>query len=81
MSDFGDTTALEKTSLEAHVDLCALRYGQLDARLTSLENKMSAIQKDILEGQKSLKSTIITGAVTISVALISLAGTLLVKLG
>jgi hypothetical protein len=80
MSDFGETTSLEKQSLEAHVDLCAIRYGQLDIRLTGLEKKVDDIQKDILEGQKSLKTTIITGAVTISVALISLAGTLLVKL-
>lgn len=80
MSEFGDITDLEKTSLIAHVDLCAIRYGQLDQRLTRLENKVDDIQKDILEGQKSLKTTIITSAVTISVALISLAGALLVRL-
>ena len=79
MSDFGDTTDLEKTSLEAHVDLCALRYGQLDQRLTSLEDKVDAIQKDILDGQKSLKTTIIGGAVTILGGLLSLAMVLLLK--
>jgi hypothetical protein len=80
MSDFGDTTALEKTSLEAHVDLCALRYAQLDSRLTSLEQKMDAVQKDILDGQKSLKTTIITSSGTIAVALIGIIGTILAKL-
>lgn len=79
MSDFGDTTALEKTSLEAHVDLCALRYGQLDARLTSLEGKMTAVQTSIDEGNKSLRSTIIGGAITILGGLLSLALAILMK--
>ena len=30
------TTSLEKESLEAHVDMCALRYGQLDQRFGGL---------------------------------------------
>ena len=34
------TTELEKDNLEAHVDLCALRYEQLDNRLGSLEKKV-----------------------------------------
>lgn len=79
MSDFGDTTSLEKTSLEAHVDLCAMRYAQLDGRLTSLEEKMDQVQKDIQEGQKSLKSTIISGAITILGGLLSLALVILSK--
>lgn len=79
MSDFTDTTDLERTSLEAHVDLCALRYGQLDQRLSSLEYKMDAVQKDILEGQKSLKTTIINSSGAIVVALIGVIGTILTK--
>lgn len=80
MSDFGDTTDLEKTSLEAHVDLCAMRYAQLDQRLTSLEGKMDAVQKEIIDGQKSLKSTIINTGGTIVIALIGIIGTMLTKL-
>lgn len=79
MSDFGDITALEKTSLEAHVDLCAMRYGQLDQRLTSLEGKMSAVQKDILEGNKSLKTVLITSTTTIVGGILALAMTILIK--
>lgn len=74
-----DTTSLEKTSLEAHVDLCAMRYQALDLRLTSLEIKMSDVQRDILEGQKSLKTVIINSAGTIVVALIGVIGTILMK--
>ena len=73
MSDLGDTTNLEKTSLEAHVDLCAMRYRQLDLRLSSLETKMDAIQADISEGQKSMKATLLGSAATIVGGLLSLA--------
>jgi hypothetical protein len=74
-----DTTNLERTSLEAHVDLCAMRYANLDARLMSLEGKMDAVQKDIIEGQKSLKTSIITATGTIVAALLSIVLTLLMK--
>lgn len=80
MSDLGETTSLEKTSLEAHVDLCAMRYRQLDTRLTSLEIMMSSIQREIVDGQKSLKTTIITTTGTIVVALLGIIGTILMKL-
>ena len=79
MSDFGETTALERTSLEAHVDLCAMRYQALDQRLISLENKMNDIQQDIIDGQKSLKTTLITTAGTIVVSLLSIVATILMK--
>jgi hypothetical protein len=80
MSDLGETTNLEKTSLEAHVDLCAMRYRQLDIRLTSLEIKMDAIQRDIVEGQKSLKTTLITSAGTIVASVIGLVVAILIKM-
>jgi len=73
------TTELEKTSLEAHVDLCALRYGQLDDRLTALEGKVSTVHKDILEGQKSLTKVIIGTAGTVIAGIISIVIVLLMK--
>ena len=76
----GPTTALEKTSLEAHVDLCAMRYQQLDVRLTILENKMDAVQKDIIDGQKSLKATIITSSATMVTSLIGVIVAILMKM-
>ena len=75
------TTDLEKTSLEAHVDLCALRYGQLDQRLTTLEEKVDDIHKDIIEGQKSLSKVIITTAGTVVVGVLSIVATILIKGG
>lgn len=80
MSDLGETTQLEKTSLEAHVDLCAMRYRQLDLRLISLESKMSEIQRDIIGGQKSLKATLIVTAGPIVVSLIGVITAIVMKL-
>ena len=73
------TTDLEKQSLEAHVDLCALRYGQLDERLTGLESKVSNVHKDILEGQQSLTKVIIGTAGTVIAGIISIVIVLLMK--
>jgi hypothetical protein len=65
------TTELERQSLEAHVDLCALRYEQLDSRLSTLETKVDSIHKDITEGQKSMTKVLIGTAGTIIAGLLS----------
>jgi hypothetical protein len=71
------TTSLERSSLEAHVDLCALRYEQLDQRLTGLEGKVDSIHQDIIVGQKSMTKvlvgtagTVIAGVLSVVVAII-----------
>ena len=79
MSELAQTTALEKQSLEAHVDLCAMRYLQLDTRLTNLETKVDGIHKDIIEGQKGLTKVIIGTAGTIIAGVISLVVAILMK--
>jgi tetrahydromethanopterin S-methyltransferase subunit G len=65
------TTALEKESLEAHVDLCALRYEQLDRRLTGLEEKVDNIHTDIQTGNASMIKVLIGAAGTIVAGLLS----------
>jgi hypothetical protein len=65
-------TELERTSLEAHVDLCALRYAQLDNRLSSLETKVNSIHEDVVDGQKSLTKVIIGTAGTIIAGVLSI---------
>jgi len=65
------TTELEKESLEAHVDLCALRYEQLDGRLTRLENKVDDIHDDIKSGNQSMIKVLIGAAGTIVAGLLS----------
>jgi len=75
------TTNLEKESLEAHVDLCALRYGQLDSRLSALEKKVDEVHEDIVEGQKSLTKVIVGTAGTVIAGIASLVVTILMKMG
>jgi len=65
------TTALEKESLEAHVDLCALRYQQLDTRLTNVETKIDTIHQDIKSGQQSMTKVLIGTAGTVVAGLLS----------
>lgn len=65
------TTNLEKESLEAHVDLCALRYAQLDKRLLTVESKMDDIHKEITNGNKSMTKVLIGAAGTIVAGLLS----------
>jgi hypothetical protein len=72
-------TALEKESLEAHVDLCALRYEQLDKRLTGLEEKVDDIHDDIVTGQKSLSKVIIGTAGTIIGGVLSIVVTIIMR--
>lgn len=64
-------TDLEKESLEAHVDLCALRYAQLDQRLTKVENKLDGIAVDMKNGNDSLIKVIVGAAGSIVAGLIS----------
>ena len=70
MSDL-PTTSLEKESLEAHVDLCALRYAQLNERLENVEEKVDMIHKDITDGQKSMTKVLIGTAGTVVAGLLS----------
>jgi len=65
------TTALEKESLEAHVDLCALRYRGLDERLTRVEEKIDEVHEDIKSGNQSMTKVLIGAAGTIVAGLLS----------
>ena len=65
------STQLEKESLEAHVDLCALRYEAMDKRLTEVENKIDNIHTDIKDGQQSLVKVLIGATGTIVAGLLS----------
>jgi hypothetical protein len=72
-------TKLEKESLEAHVDLCALRYEQLDGRLTSVENKMEEMHEDMRTGQSSLIKVLVGATGTIVAGLLSTIIVILMK--
>lgn len=69
----------ETEDLETHVSICHERYLQLDARLVKLEADVSEIKADIVEGNKSLKNTIITTSGTIVVTLIGVLTAIFLK--
>jgi hypothetical protein len=71
MSELRNTTSLEKESLEAHVDLCALRYANLDNRLTNVETTLKEIHTDIKTGQTSMTKVLIGTAGTVIAGLLS----------
>jgi len=81
MSEIAQTTNLEKQSLEAHVDLCAMRYLNLDTRLTNLESKVDNIHTDIVQGQKSMTKVIIGTAGTVVAGVLSIIVTMLMRGG
>ena len=71
MADNVPTTELEKQSLEAHVDLCALRYTNLDNRLNTVETTLKDIHADIKSGQQSMTKVLIGTAGTVIAGLLS----------
>ena len=41
-------TDIEKQSLEAHVELCAIRYNNLDTKLNNLEQRMDKLELHLI---------------------------------
>jgi Mg2+ and Co2+ transporter CorA len=73
------TTSLEKTNLEAHVDLCAERYKQLDLRLTTLESKVDSLHNQIQRSHNSINTVVISSAGTVIAGILGLIATILMK--
>ena len=73
-------TELEKTNLEAHVDLCSERYRNLHDRLSAIEVRLGKINDDMKTGHKSNSKTVIAAAGTVIAGLLSTMVVLLIKL-
>ena len=73
-------TELEKTNLEAHVDLCSERYKGLHDRLSAIETTLQHINEDMKTGQKSHSKTIIATAGTVIAGLLSTVVVILMKM-
>ena len=74
----GTTTEIEKKSLEAHVELCAERYSNLETKLSNLDSRMDKLEGHIVDIKDSLSKvgsegnkTLITIGTAIFVALLS----------
>ena len=48
------TTDIEKKSLEAHVELCAERYSNLEFKLENLDKRMDSLEGHIVDIKDSL---------------------------
>jgi hypothetical protein len=70
---------IEKTNLEAHVDLCAQRYQSLDDRLTAIEGKFGDLKKLIEDGHSSMTKVIIGTAGTVVTGVLGVLFVLLSK--
>jgi len=79
MSEKISTTSLEKESLEAHVDLCALRYDNLNNRLSTVETTLKSIHEDIKSGQNSMTKVLVGTAGTVIAGLLSTVVVILMK--
>jgi SMC interacting uncharacterized protein involved in chromosome segregation len=47
-------TDIEKESLEAHVELCAIRYNNLDTKLNNLEQRLDKLELHMVDIKNSL---------------------------
>jgi hypothetical protein len=54
-------TDIEKENLEAHVELCAVRYGSLETKLNNLEQRMDKLEIHLIDIKNSLTDKISGG--------------------
>lgn len=50
-------TDIEKQSLEAHVELCAIRYNNLDSKLDHLEIRMEKLEQLMVDIKNSVSTS------------------------
>lgn len=72
------STDIEKKSLEAHVELCAERYSNLENKLENLDSRMDKLEGHIVDIKDSLNKvggegnkTLITIGTAVFVALLT----------
>jgi len=73
-------TDIEKENLETHVELCALRYQQLETRLSSIEKKVSTLAETIQTNQSSMTKILIGTAGTVIAGVLSTIVVILMKM-
>lgn len=71
---------IEKESLEAHVELCAVRYGQLESRLTNIEKKVASLQDTVEKSSLNTIKVLIGTAGTIIVGMLSTLAVIITKM-
>ena len=51
-------TEIEKQNLEAHVEICAVRYNNLETKLENLEHRMDKLEGHLVEIKESLTNKV-----------------------
>jgi hypothetical protein len=74
------TTEIEKKSLEAHVEICAERYSNLEFKLENLDNRMDKLESHIVDIKDSLSRVGVEGNKTIITIGVSVFGIVLTAL-
>ncbi len=74
-----EPTDIERTNLESHVELCALRYSSLENRLTVIEKKVGELQVTIERSHMSMVKVLIGTAGTVVAGILSTLIVLLTK--
>lgn len=75
-----EPTDIEKTNLESHVELCALRYGALESRLTAIEKKVGDLQQLVEKSHLSTVKILIGTAGTVVAGVLSTLVVILTKM-
>lgn len=71
------TTELERSNLEAHVDLCAERYRVLESKVNNIENGLNEVRKDIqIMREDMIKSNANTNRIMLGASATVVAGIL-----
>lgn len=71
---------IEKENLEAHVELCAERYKQLETRLSSIESKVATLQNTIEKSSLNTIKILIGTAGTVIVGILSTLAVIVTKM-
>ena len=72
-------TDIEKENLESHVELCALRYSELERRLGNIEDKVGKLAELVATSQNSMTKVMIGTAGTVVAGVISVVLALVMK--
>jgi len=70
---------IEKESLSAHVDICAIRYENLEKRLNILEEKVEKLAELIQESRNSMAKILVGTSGTIVAGILTTIIVLLMK--
>ena len=71
---------IEKQSLEAHVEICAVRYANLETKLENLEHRMDKLEGHLVDIKDSLTNKVAGQDKQTVSALVSIFGVILAGL-